>query len=258
VIVAEGERMENRMKGGIIVNGPKFVSNDLICEMIKLFKINSIIVIDDDSKFNFLIDKFHGGQIPIVPSEFDDSLIRSGSAAPGAVTKSASDLIFLDETEKEPSREEKDEMDVILVPKAGGVLPQTDEQVRKSWSRKLFEYFHGPDNDLICHNFTIPLRELNILKIIPNDPNGVRIIDKFKIENFNQNELIKLKHSILSIVLAPTIEECVYSTTAGIVWVRDIMDPADPINCTIHLMCPSPGPLISNYLVAGSIKYYEQ
>ena len=259
--MAEGVRLENPSKGGVIINCPSNPSPELLEEIVAVFNINTVVVIEDEEKFMHCVNKYHKGVIPSIPTSGGDELLKSGSAANA--------LVFLDAIEEDEglnvAAENNIVVDVAHVPKAGGVI-SFEEQKDRVWHMKFADYFHGPERDLVCHNFAIPLRELFISSIKPVAPTGERKStgtwwrDNFTLVPFDQ-PIFKLRHSILAVVLAPTYEEVVMSTITGLVWVREITDPDDPVNAQLHIMCPSPGSLLSNYLLHGdleNLKYFEQ
>ena len=226
-----------------------------------MFNINTVVVIEDEEKFMHCVNKYHKGVIPSIPTSGGDELLKSGSAANA--------LVFLDAIEEDEglntAADNNIVVDVAHVPKAGGVI-SFEDQKDKVWHMRFADYFHGPERDLVCHNFAIPLRELIISSIKPVAPTGERKStgtwwrDNFTLVPFDE-PIFKLRHSILAVVLAPTYEEVVMSTITGLVWVREITDPDDPVNAQLHIMCPSPGSLLSNYLLHGdleNLKYFEQ
>ena len=257
-LMAEGVRLENVSKGGLIVNCPSSPSPEIIDEIITLFGINTVVVVEDEEKFMHVVNKYHKGMIPSIPTSDGDELLKSGSAANA--------LVFLDAIEEDEgiNLAENTFIDVAHVPKAGGVI-SFEDQKDKVWHIKFADYFHGPERDLVCHNFAIPVRELFISSIQPisagdRKTTGTWWRDNFTLVPFDQ-PLVRLRHSILAVVLAPTHEEVVLSTVTGLVWVREITDADDPINAQLHVMCPSPGTLLSNYLLHGdldNLKYFEQ
>jgi hypothetical protein len=250
-IIADGVRLENPSKGGIIVNCPSNPTPELFDEIIRLYNINTVVVIEDEGKFMHFIDKYNKGVIPKIPAGGDD-LLKSG--------KSANALVFLDAIEEDEDVSEST-VDVAHVPRAGGVISFQEEKDRV-YHVKFADYFHGPDRDLVCHNFSIPFRELFISALKP--AGGVTgqsgWMNKYSLVPFDE-PIVRLRHSILAVVLAPTHEEVVLSTVTGLIWVREISDADDPINATLHIMCPSAGSLMSNYLLYGDLdklKYFEQ
>ena len=257
-VMADGVRLENPSKGGVIINCPAKPSPELLDEIVDLFSINTVVVVEDDNKFMHFVNKYHKGVIPTIPSLGGDELLKSGG--------SANALVFLDAIEEEEVAENSATfVDVAHVPKAGGVISFAEEK-DKVWHMKFADYFHGPERDLVCNNFAIPLRELFISSIRPisaserQQTTGIWWRDNFSLTPFDQ-PIFKLRHSVLAVVLAPTHEEVVMSTITGLVWVREITDADDPINAQLHVMCPSPGSLLSNYLLYGdleNLKYFEQ
>ena len=256
-ITADGMRLENPSKGGIIVNCPKNPNPQLLDEIVRLYNINTVVVIEDESKFMHFVNKYNKGVIPQIPTSGGaDDLLKSGGG------KSANALVFLDaiEEDEEGTASGDSSVDIAHVPRAGGVISFDKEGI---FHIKLADYFHGPERDLVCHNFAIPLRELFIsaIRVAPSAAAaGSSWKEKYALVPFNE-PIVKLRHSILAVVLAPTHEEVVMSTVTGLVWVREITDHDDPINATLHIMCPSAGSLMSNYLLYGdldNLKYYEQ
>ena len=253
-VSADGVKLENLTKGGIIVNAPRNPSPELLDEIVKLYSINTVVVIDDEEKYMHFINKYNEGRVPALPSLGNDGILKGSGSDESA-------LIFLDAMEEE---DEDAQIDIAHVAKAGGVISNKSEEWRnRMFHMKFADYFHGPERDMVCHNFTIPLRELLISSIqvnatIPAGSN--KWADRFSVVPFTDLPG-KLRHSVLAVVLAPTHEEIVYSTVCGLVWVREVSDPEDPVNAHLHLMCPSGGPLMSNYLLHGDLvglKYFEQ
>ena len=248
---ADGAKLENPAKGGLIVNAPKDATPQLIDEIIKLFKINTVAVIDDQRSYDHLINKWCDGH---VPSAQDESC-SSGENA----------LIFLDQLEKNNTTDPDDNelLEVVHLAKAGAVIAAQLEEDRNRLSHMKFaDYFHGPDRDLVCHNFALPFRELFIGKIV-TAPDVIPLINpwrsRFAIQPF-EDVPGRLRHSVLAVALAPTHPDVVMATITGLVWIREVTDPEDPINAQLHIMCPSSGPLVSNYLLHGDLdrlKYYE-
>jgi polyribonucleotide 5'-hydroxyl-kinase len=245
-VQADGVKLENVTKGGLIVNAPKNPTNELIDEIVKLFKINMIVVIDDEAKFHYCINKY-GGDIP-EPS--DPSLTDEKNA-----------LIYLDAIEAG----EEVKVEVVHLAKAGAVIPANSGDDRnRILHMKFADYFHGPERDMVCHNFAIPFRELLICRVVAAPPAQVAASDgwrsRFALKPFDESPS-RLRHSVLALVLAPSFEEVIQSTVTGLVWVRDVQDPEDPVNAVLHVMCTSAGPLASNYLLHGDLdllKYYEK
>jgi hypothetical protein len=244
-------RLENPSKGGVIVNCPSDPSPEIISQIVALFSINTIVVIEDEKKFMTLIDKYHGGRIPSLPTEDGDQLLKSGGPSNA--------LIYLDAIEEGESDGTDPGIDIAHVPRADGVMTLADQHDAIT-HMKFADYFHGPERDLICHNFSIPLRELFISVVrVREEGETTGWTSHFAVLPFDQ-PLVSLRHTVLAVVLAPGLEEVILSPVAGLVWIREISDPEDPINTILHIMSPSPGPLVSNYLLAGDtqkIKYFE-
>ena len=241
---ADGVKLENPTKGGVIVNAPKNAANELIDEIVKLFKINVIVVIDDQAKFDFLQNRF-GKQ------EGEAESISLGEKA----DKNA--LIYLDAIEGS----DESGVEIVHLAKAGAVIPANSEEDRdRILHIKFADYFHGPERDMVCHNFIIPLRELLICQIVVNpQAKDGSWRSKFGLKVFEDNPAL-LRHSVLAVVLAPSFEEVIQSSVTGLVWIRDVTDAEDPLNAHLHVMCTSAGPLVSNYLLHGDLqllKYYE-
>ena len=251
-VSGDGINYENLAKGGLIVNAPSNPTPELIDEIISLYNINVVIVIEDDDKYMHLINRYCGGVVPTVPTRGDDGIVRGATRDP---------LVFLDAMEEDEG--EAGQLDVVHVAKAGGVIENTTPEWRnRMLHMKMADYFHGPDRDLVCHNFAIPLRELFVVKIesVNTTSEDQTWNNKFKVVPYDDIPG-KLRHSVLAIVLAPSLEEIVFSTISGLVWVRDVSDPEDVLNAHLHLMCPSATPMMSNYLVYGdldNLKYFEQ
>jgi hypothetical protein len=243
---ADGIKLENPTKGGLIVNAPKNPSNELIDEIVRTFKINIIAVIDDESKFMHCLEKFGGSE---AAREASESISLSAKEDKNA-------LIYLDAIESA----EDHGIEVVHLGKAGAVIPANSQEDRNRFTHMKFaDYFHGPERDMVCQNFIIPLRELLISKVIVNPQGEGGWRSKFMLKPFDENPA-KLRHSILAVVLAPVYEEVIQSSLTGLVWVRDVTDAEDPLNAHLHVMCTSAGPLASNYLLHGDLdllKYYE-
>jgi hypothetical protein len=240
VVQADGVKLENPTKGGLIVNGPKSPSKQLIEEIVRLYDINVVVIIDDREMHEFCLERF------ALEDQEDTSMDKNA-------------LIYLDSIESGDGRLKSCE--VVHLGKSGAVIPANSEETRgRLMHMKLADYFHGPERDMVCQNFIIPFRELLISKIVAksgNQSGGWK--NRFGLEPY-QDIPGKLRHSILAVVLAPTFEDVPLASVTGLVWVRDVTDPEDPVNAMLHVMCTSAGPLVSNYLLFGDLdhlKYYE-
>ena len=243
VVQADGVRLENPTKGGLIVNAPKNASNELIDEIVKLYSINVVVVIDDQAKYDHFSAKYGTGE-----ADGDNG---------NSTDKNA--LIYLDSIEGDG---QESKVEVVHLGKSGAVIPANSEEDRnRLLHMKFADYFHGPERDMVCQNFIIPLRELLISKVVVrrDGEKNSSWNSRFAIQPFQDNAG-RLRHSILAVVLAPSFEDIVQSSVTGLVWVRDVTDPDDPVNACLHVMCTSSGPLVSNYLLHGDLdllKYYE-
>ena len=222
-------------KSGLIINAPSSPSSDLLNEIIQWYGVDTIFVIDNEPLQNQLMRKFRVKQ---ETGELDALLS-------GAI--------------EQPEESEDKKMDIVGISRCGGVIPVT--QKRQHWLRnqRIKDYFCGVDRDLNPHSFSLYLRDLHIVTIThtPDLPHN-HWVDSFRVSPF-QEAPISLKNALLAVVVSLVPEDIVLSPMAGMLWVRDVVE-TEEFGTILHILSPSPAPLISPFLVVGDIrnfKYFE-
>ncbi|KAF4686050.1 hypothetical protein FOZ60_005748 [Perkinsus olseni] len=191
----------------------------------------------------------------------DAARLRSDSSK--LANDPVADMIYLDgleAPEEETSKEPK--VEVVSLPKSGGVVPT--DAARMQWlnTNRVRDYFFGALRELNPHNVTVPLRSVTLCKLTQSTPPTVEVW---------KGDPAELKDSLLAVIVAPKLEDVFIGNMAGLVWVRSVTygdaglmlgggDKNSSSNAVLQLLCPAPGPLISNYLLVGDInglKYFE-
>ncbi|KAF4652775.1 hypothetical protein FOZ61_009419 [Perkinsus olseni] len=246
---------KNIARSGLIINAPAEPSTELLKTLISAFEVDIVLVLDDNELYQDLAS--HYGD----DAAGDAARLRSDSSK--LANDPVADMIYLDgleAPEEETSMEPK--VEVVSLPKSGGVVPT--DAARMQWlnTNRVRDYFFGALRELNPHNVTVPLRTVTLCKLTQSTPPTVEVW---------KGDPAELKDSLLAVIVAPKLEDVFIGNMAGLVWVRSVTygdaglmlgggDKNSSSNAVLQLLCPAPGPLISNYLLVGDInglKYFE-
>jgi len=150
-------------------------------------------------------------------------------------------------------------IEIVKLPKSGGVVPRDPTFRRKTRMNRIREYFYGKMNELSPHSLVFDFQDLNIYKVGggPQAPSSALplgaepTIDPIRlVEQFPSLELL---HSVLGVSHAQSIDKLLETNIAGFVYVTDV----NMERRKLTVLSPSPGILPSRYLLLGSLKWLE-
>ncbi|KAF4672415.1 hypothetical protein FOL47_000582 [Perkinsus chesapeaki] len=249
---------KNIARSGLIINAPAEPSTELLKTIISAYEVDIVLVLDDNELYQDLA------------SYYGDDAAGDAARLRSDTNKLANDpvasMIYLDGLESPDDEGNKEpKVEVVPLPKSGGVVPT--DAARMQWlnTNRVRDYFFGALRELNPHNVTVPLRSVTLCKLTTQTtPPGVELW---------KGDPAELKDSLLAVIVAPKLEDVFTGNMAGLVWVRSVTygdaglmlggsggGDKNASNAVLQLLCPAPGPLISNYLLVGDInglKYFE-
>jgi polyribonucleotide 5'-hydroxyl-kinase len=166
-----------------------------------------------------------------------------------------------------------EEVKVLKVPRAGGVVSKDLAFRRGSQAKSFKSYFYGPRNEFHPFSLTISMSNLTIYRVAdatalaPSSalPLGAtRKIDSSKLTKVTVNDLVpsQLLYSILAVVRIPTgmsndsdeFEGALDSPVAEFLHVLEV----DEGRQSLTVLAPCPGSLPSKFVLLSSLKWIEK
>jgi len=150
-------------------------------------------------------------------------------------------------------------IEIVKMPKSGGVVARDQTRRRKARSSRIKEYFYGSLGDLCPYSTVIPFSKYIILKtnVGPQAPSSALPIgaqpasDPMKPREVTPST--DLLHSILGVSHAQELDQILETNVAGFLYVTEVnLDKS-----TLTVLAPCPGPLPGKYLLLGNLKYLE-
>jgi polyribonucleotide 5'-hydroxyl-kinase len=150
--------------------------------------------------------------------------------------------------------------EVVLLSKSGGVVSRDNTIRQHARSRRIKEYFYGPDNRLNPFSTVIDFASVTVMQIagqaavVPDSvlPIGFEsTLDPLKPNKVSLSR--DLLHALLGVSQAEVEDEVLCKPVYGFVHVSKV----DVDRNTLTVLAPSPGRIPSNFLIQGSIKWME-
>lgn len=155
-------------------------------------------------------------------------------------------------------RESSPKVEIVKIPKSGGVVARSPQFRTRARSAAIRNYFYG-NGDLCPHSRVVCFDDISIYRIggglqAPQSalPIGCAPTD----DPLRLTEVVPssdLLHSVLGVSHAKTPQEIVTSNIAGCVYVNEV----DFKHKKMTILAPSPIPLPGRYLILGSLKWLE-
>jgi len=150
-------------------------------------------------------------------------------------------------------------IEIVKMPKSGGVVARDQNRRRKARTARIKEYFYGSLGDLCPYSTVIPFSKYIILKtnVGPQAPSSALPIgaqptsDPMKPREVTPS--IDLLHSILGVSHAQELDHILETNIAGFLYVTEV----NIEKSTLTVLAPCPGPLPGKYLLLGNLKYLE-
>eukprot|EP00127_Corallochytrium_limacisporum_P005295 Clim_evm26s202 gene=Clim_evmTU26s202 len=152
---------------------------------------------------------------------------------------------------------------VIRLPKSGGVVSHSQTARKASRDRSIRNYFYGTDHSFSPHNIVVPFSEVVIYQAGGEDiPDSVLPLGMTQADNKKRMILIEpsegLRDRLCSVSVAQRDDaegaDILRSNIAGFVVITNV----NMTKQLIHCLSPRPGPgLPSKYLIASAVQFRE-
>ena len=155
----------------------------------------------------------------------------------------------------------KEKIHIVKLPKSGGVVTRQTTFRRQTRDARIAEYFYGPAKELSPSSSSVSFEEWKSVVYRlgggPRPPDSALPIGAKPVADPVRVVPVPitkdLTHSILAVTHAHSADELLASNVAGFVYVTSVDMDAQ----RVHFLSPCPGPLPSNALIAGTVKWYE-
>lgn len=146
-------------------------------------------------------------------------------------------------------------VEVVALPKAGGVVQEKPKRIRFLRALRLRDYFYGVMKDYHPYSVLVDLSDVQIVQIetatlsasmLPIGQEAQQTVECI-VRPFS-GKMQQLENVLLAVVRANSINEVLYAPMCGLVLVTKVEESA------LQLLCPAPPPLVSQYLVVGDHK----
>jgi len=218
----EGARVAT---SGIIVNAPFQPTPEIIKKIVEMFEIDVVLVLDDES-LHAAISKIYA---------------NSGAAG--------------DADAKRRRVQGASKVEVVPLPKAGGVVQMPPKRIRMLRALGVREYFYGVMRDFHPYSILIDLDDVQLVQMerkellpgmLPVGHEAQTTVD-FSVRPFTGNPM-QLENVLLGVVRASSASEVIYAPLCGLVLVTKVEEHA------LQLLCPAPPPLAGQFLMVGDFK----
>jgi len=200
---------------GLVINAPFQPTPELLQRIIELFEVDIVFVLDNES--------LHAA----LSKTYVDCPRMNGVPA----------------------------VEVVPLPKAGGVVQATPQRLRYLRALRVRDYFYGVMRDFHPYSVLVNLAEIQLVHIetatlsasmLPIGQEAQKSVE-FIVRPYSGTPQ-SLQHALLAVVRAQSMNEVLYAPMCGLVLVTKVEDNA------LQLLCPAPPPLPSSYLLVGDFK----
>jgi len=200
---------------GLIINAPFQPTPELLGKIVELFEVDVIFVLDSES--------LHA-----------------------SLSKMYADC---------PRTHGVPKVEVVPLPKAGGVVQANPKRLRFLRALRVRDYFYGVLRDFHPYSVLVDLADVQLVQIetatlsasmLPAGQEAQKSVE-FIVRPFSGSPQ-QLEHAMLAVVRANSMNEVLYAPLCGLVLVTKVEGHA------LQLLCPAPPPLASQFLLVGDIK----
>ncbi|XP_058835436.1 protein CLP1 homolog [Topomyia yanbarensis] len=148
---------------------------------------------------------------------------------------------------------------VVFLPKSGGVVERTKSQRVESRDNRIREYFYGSKMPLYPHSFDVKFADVKLFKIgSPALPDSCLPLGMKKEDNFTKLVPVQpgphLMHHILAVSFAETTEEnVIQSNVAGFICVTNVNMEKE----VLTVLSPQPRPLPQTILLVSDLQFMD-
>lgn len=201
---------------GLIINAPFQPTPELLHRIVQLFEVDVILVLDSESMH-------------------------------AAMSKAYANC---------PRVHGIPKVEVVPLPKAGGVVQATAQRLRYLRALRVRDYFYGVMRDYHPYTLLVPLSDVQLVQIetttisagmLPHGQQQEAHKTEFVPRAWNGKPQ-QLEHAMLALVRANSMSEVLYAPMLGLVLVTAVEEDA------LQILCPAPPPLPSSYLMVGDFK----
>lgn len=148
---------------------------------------------------------------------------------------------------------------VVYLPKSGGVVERTRSQRAEARDNRIREYFYGSKMPLYPHSFDVKFSDVKIFKVgSPALPDSCLPLGMKKEDNFTKMVAVQpspqLLHHILAVSFAESLEEnVIQSNVAGFICVTDVSMEKE----VLTILSPQPRPLPQTILLVSDLQFMD-
>lgn len=148
---------------------------------------------------------------------------------------------------------------VVYLPKSGGVVERTRSQRAEARDNRIREYFYGSKMPLYPHSFDVKFSDVKIFKVgSPALPDSCLPLGMKKEDNFTKlvavQPSLQLLHHILAVSFAESVEEnVIQSNVAGFICVTDVSMEKE----VLTILSPQPRPLPQTILLVSDLQFMD-
>eukprot|EP00928_Gymnodinium_smaydae_P086929 TRINITY_DN71313_c0_g1_i1.p1 TRINITY_DN71313_c0_g1~~TRINITY_DN71313_c0_g1_i1.p1 ORF type:complete len:502 (+),score=89.63 TRINITY_DN71313_c0_g1_i1:141-1508(+) len=201
---------------GVIINAPCQPTPELLQKIIEMFEVDVVLVLDDDSLM-------------------------------AALSRMYADCPRIHGVPK---------VEVVALPKAGGVVQTNPKRLRLLRALRVREYFYGMMRDFHPYSVLVDPNDVQLVQLetatlsagmLPIGQEAQKSVD-FVVRPFSGNPR-QLENSLLAVVRAGGMNEVLYAPLCGLVLVTKVEESG-----ALQLLCPAQPPLPASYLMVGDFK----
>ncbi|XP_052894833.1 protein CLP1 homolog [Anopheles moucheti] len=156
-------------------------------------------------------------------------------------------------------RDAKENVQVILLPKSGGVVERTKSQRTEARDQRIREYFYGSKMPFFPHSFDVKFSDIKIFKVgSPPLPDSCLPLGMKAEDNYTKLVAVlpgpQLLHHILAVSFAESTEENVIQTNvAGFICVTNVNMEKQ----ILTVLSPQPRPLPQTILLVSDLQFMD-
>ncbi|XP_046846682.1 protein CLP1 homolog [Xenia sp. Carnegie-2017] len=170
-------------------------------------------------------------------------------------------IVVLDQERlyNELKKQFNDDVEVLHLPKSGGVVTRSKQFRKHSRNERIRQYFYGVKNNFYPHTFELKFSDVKIFKIgAPAVPDSCLPIGMQKDDI--ETKLVPMQpgkdllHCVMGLSMATDLDEDLLRTNlAGYIVITDI----DMERQQFKILSPAPRPLPRNFLLLSDVKFMD-
>lgn len=187
--------------------------------------------------------------------EIDVVFVLDDESLHAALTKVYDNFAAGDADAKRRRTQGVPKVEVVPLPKSGGVVQMTPKRIKNLRALRMRDYFYGVMRDFKPYSVLVDLSDVQLVRIekaellssmLPAGQEAQTSVD-FIVRPFT-GSVQQLANALLGVVRASSMNEVLYAPLCGLVLVTKVEEHA------LQLLCPAPPPLPAQYLMVGDFK----